>query len=141
MFCRVLTVPSKLSSGFQIHIFDEGVDYNYFSTCCPRDSGDTQYSGQRDCSPQCYTSNITVAESFSTCVNETAKVAMDDAHKAGKLNDTARAGEYWGRCEYIDYEKLQKGVWSKAPPKYVWSLSLLVAVVSAGMFVLGGDFI
>ena len=82
-----------------------------FDACCPRDKDKNLWILQRDCMQDyCYTSNLTIAGNFSKCINETAKIAVEAAHKAGKLDDTSRPGQLWGRCEYIDYERLKKGL-------------------------------
>lgn len=71
-----------------------------------------------------------------------AKLAIESAHKAGKLNDTSRSGEYFGRCEYIDYERLKKGiVKSGTDQTQTWSFKTAMAAVGVGMVVIRSSVI
>lgn len=67
---------------------------------------------------------MTVAANFSRCINETAQVAIESAQKAGKINGTLSPRLFWRRCEYIDYDRLKKGIikGSGAEQSYVGSM-------------------
>ncbi|KAK0117863.1 hypothetical protein ONS95_012184 [Cadophora gregata] len=101
-----------------------------------------QWIMQRDClTHHCYTSDLTIAGNFSKCINETAKVAVEAASKAGKLNDTSSPGQYWGRCEYIDYKKLKEGLRNGASQKHVGTTKALMSAVGVGLLMIGSGII
>ncbi|KAI0506838.1 hypothetical protein F5B22DRAFT_432460 [Xylaria bambusicola] len=114
-----------------------GVEYDTFETCCPN----TNYPAQRNhwalvnrCRLQvCFTDNETLAMEFDECVYKTS---------TAKLNVTKLADSYRGRCEWIDFDSLKKGVRdveeidnsAPAPPRLLSWVLLIVALTS---FVLG----
>ena len=136
IFCRTFNTP--INDDWQPFIVEAGTDFMSFDACCPRDNGKNLWTLQRDCMQDyCYTSNLTIAGNFSKCINETAKVAVETAHKAGTLNDTSRPDQFWGRCEYIDYESLKKGIRdniSGSPQVHVGTSKALMNAVCVGLF-------
>lgn len=83
-----------------------------------------------------------MARGFDQCVKDTTVTAIEKAKTAGTLNgnDTV-ASMYYGRCEWIDYDRLKKGIQksskSKGAQEKVVSLQALVSVVGLGMLVVG----
>ena len=56
----------------------------------------------------CFTSNLTVAQSFNTCVRAQEDVSQAKAKKDGNLAPNAKRSGGTGNCEYIDYDVLKK---------------------------------
>lgn len=140
IICRPLSEPT--GERYQPYIVDEATDFMTFEKCCPRDNGVNQYINQRDCSQYCYTDDTKLAGAFSQCINDTAKVAIESAHKAGKLNDTSRPGQYWGRCEYIDYKRLKQGIRdSGASQHHDGMIKTLISALGVGLFLVGSGLV
>jgi len=76
----------------------------------------------------CFTSNLTVAQSFNTCVRAQEDVSQAKAKKDGNLAPNAKRSGRTGNCEYIDYDVLKKGVKSRAATKSVLSNGLLIVL-------------
>jgi hypothetical protein len=95
--------------------------YRTYSPCCPandnRKSNATNiYTLEQQCAYiACFTDNEGIAKSFEGCVQNQTDVALVRMRKDGTvpLNATTANGGY-GRCEYIDFKELKKGVLNDA---------------------------
>ncbi|KAJ3567874.1 hypothetical protein NPX13_g6620 [Xylaria arbuscula] len=84
----------------------QSVEYDTFEKCCPDTHGFADYENQwiriNTCEMQvCFTNNETLAQVFDQCIYETS---------AAKLNTTKLDKAYRGRCEWVDYDSLKRGI-------------------------------
>ena len=94
----------------------------------------TIYVAQWGCmTPVCYTNDEALARGFDTCVRDIAK-------EKKKESEVGRA-PYSGRCEWIDYDELQKPLRSRTSgtsAKHCVSVKLLVGVLGLSFLFVGG---
>ncbi|KAI0971737.1 hypothetical protein F4678DRAFT_461104 [Xylaria arbuscula] len=85
-----------------------GTEYDAFAKCCNRTASnrnETQWILINPCDTEyCFTNDQAMAENFDLCIVDTAKAE----YKELGINGTA--AQYRGRCEYIDYDSIKKGV-------------------------------
>ncbi|KAH7381792.1 hypothetical protein BKA64DRAFT_647329 [Cadophora sp. MPI-SDFR-AT-0126] len=99
---------------------DQDRDFMAFERCCPyNDTGGSLYTTQTRCAAiYCFTWNEIAARGFDACVTETAVEHVANATKAGVLNSNVTTKSE-GRCEYIDYKALKKGIVASAGSRKV----------------------
>jgi len=114
-----------------VDITNTTASFDTFSACCPTSiTGTNNYVQRRGCQTFCYTADETLAKGFDACVKDEAQKAV---YNPGFENVA-------GRCQYIDYESLKKGVKSGATQHKVWSFQMIAGIGMAFLLVGGGIF-
>ncbi|KAJ3573918.1 hypothetical protein NPX13_g4534 [Xylaria arbuscula] len=120
--------------GTNKNLTTRGKEYDAFKECCPnlKDAGlrQNQWISINVCATQfCFTMDNSTAKHFDECIYNAGNKLGDDL----KLNDTER-NTYRGRCEYINYDSLKKGVrypvTNAAPVPRLLSFVLLATTLS-----------
>jgi hypothetical protein len=97
-----------------VYLLPDYSGYEMYTSCCPQSGNNrTQlYLAWRDCpAAMCFTTAESVGKGFDECVRKRAEEELAKLKKNGTVpNDTAFAREAYGRCEYVDYEMLKKGI-------------------------------
>jgi hypothetical protein len=90
------------------------VEFETFSPCCPLVVNNTKqiYTSEKACpAAACFTTDESVAREFDACVKREAKVMVEKLKGEGAVAvNASRRTEPRGRCEYVDYEMLRKGI-------------------------------
>lgn len=90
------------------------VEYQTFSSCCPTVVNKTRqiYVSEKSCpSAACFTTDELVARNFDACVKRESAAMVEKLKGEGAVTVNAtRRTEPRGRCEYVDYEMLKKGI-------------------------------
>ncbi|KAI1121555.1 hypothetical protein F5Y10DRAFT_256134 [Nemania abortiva] len=115
-----------------------GVEYDTFENCCPVDPT----SGQKNqwitiipCNQQfCFTTDEQLATGFDKCIYN---AASDKLSSSNATNATNHA--YRGRCEWINYDSLKKGIrepediTNAAPTQRLLSWVLIATTLAAAV--------
>ena len=97
---------------------------------------------ERHCqTPVCFTANEEVAKGWDECVKK-ATVGVFEKWKAEgvELNNATRVEDAFGRCEYIDYAALKKGVITSGEEKSVVFSIKMVLTIGLGALLVGGGW-
>ncbi|KAI0804096.1 hypothetical protein GGR55DRAFT_659774 [Xylaria sp. FL0064] len=85
-----------------------GIEYDAFAKCCNRTDQNrnaTQWIVIDPCETEyCFTNDQALAANFDQCISNTA------TEEAKKLKSNVTGINYRGRCEWIDYDEIKKGV-------------------------------
>ncbi|KAI0512898.1 hypothetical protein F5B22DRAFT_613655 [Xylaria bambusicola] len=95
----------------------QGVEFDTFQKCCPNTNSPHQINQWVQINTcellVCFTDNETLAKGFDQCIYETAETKKEMINNTTSNTNGSYYGDhsfYSGRCEWIDFDNLKKGI-------------------------------